>query len=915
MAAPIVTAPTFEHHHDGLGLGYTKPRISWQFEASSDTVAAWKQTGYDIEVTWPSTGAVETFSNHTEESVLVPWPARPLNSREIATVRVRCHGASSTPGSAEVPTTNWSEASTVEAGFLSRDDWKASFITSSKRIGPDGPLQPLRFRKTFNLQSHGAVSRARLYITSMGVCQAYINGKSTSDELMAPGWTSYKHRLNYRVHDVSSLLNPEGENVIAIEVAEGWYCGLLGFRGGTRFNYGDQLALLAQLEVDVNDGASSQVITSAEEDWSVTGSAIKQSEIYDGEVYDARAENPSWSCPGAGSHPRENEWISVKQVPWPSTELVAPDAPPVRVTETLEAVDIFKSKSGKTIIDFGQNLVGRVKVKQIELPSGGQLTLSHAEVMDHGELGTRPLRFAKATDTVISAGETIYNWAPQYTFHGFRYVQVDGWSENGSLPPKDSFVAQVMHTDLKRRGYFSCSNATVNQLYKNVIWSMRGNFLSIPTDCPQRNERLGWTGDIQVFCPTASLLFNSVGMLKDWLQDLAAEQLQEGRDAIPPFVCPEIPIPGWPHMPAAIWDDVIVLTPYELYKYGGDGEILSRQFISMQSWLERGVDRGPDGLWNPDRWQLGDWLDPIAPPNDPSNGPSDPLLISDAYLIHTTDTFARVCEILGKPEAAKYKAQVSDLRRKFQAKYITPVGNLMSNTQTGLALAVQFSLYRNEQDLELARDQLVKLVRRGRFNITTGFAGTPVIAHALTKLNQPQLAYRMLLEKTCPSWLYPVTMGATTIWERWNSMLPDGSINPGQMTSFNHYALGSIADWLHGTVGGISPAETWKTFLVRPVPGGNITHADVSFDGPYGLVQCKWKLDSNRFSMVLTVPPNSSAKVILPSSLQKDVVGAEEEFTILESGTHQLSCEFYPAEWPPKPIIAPHIVPPEECIA
>ena len=914
MAAPTVAAPTFEHHHDGLGLGYAKPRISWQFGTTPDTAPSWMQTDYDIEVTWSATGEVENFSGQSDESVLVPWPARALNSREAAKVRVRCHGTGIVSGSEAASTTGWSEASEVEVGFLSKENWKASFITSSKRIGPDGPLQPLRFRREFELSSKGGISRARLYLTAMGVCQAYINGKPTSDELMAPGWTSYQHRHNYRVHDVSSLLNPNGENVIAIEVSEGWYCGVLGVRGGTRFIYGDRLAVLAQLEIDADDGTSTQVLTSDNGNWSCTGSAIKLSEIYNGEIYDARTDDHSWNQTGAGW--RDDGWISVTKVPWPSAELVAPDAPPVRVTEMIEVKEVFKSKSGQTILDFGQNLVGRVQIRQLDLPSGGELSLRHAEVMENGELGTRPLRLAKATDIITSAGETIRDWVPQFTFHGFRYVQVDGWPGDGSLPPKENFVAQVMHTDMRRRGYFSCSNSSVNQLYKNVAWSMRGNFLSVPTDCPQRNERLGWTGDIQVFGPTANFMFDSVGMLKDWLQDLASEQLEEGQDGVPAFICPGIPLQGWPaSMPAAIWDDVVVLTPYDLYKSGRDEEILSRQFTSMQAWLKQGVDRGSDGLWNPDRWQLGDWLDPIAPPNDPSNGPSDPLLIADAYLIHTTETFVRICEILRKHELLeKYSDQVRQLRERFQHKYITPAGNLMSNTQTGLALAIQYSLYRNGQELGQARDQLVKLTRRARFNIATGFAGTPVIAHALTKVKQSQFAYRMLLEKTCPSWLYPVTMGATTIWERWDSMLPNGSINPGTMTSFNHYALGAIADWLHTTVGGISPAETWKTFLVRPVPGGNITSADVSFSGPYGLIQCSWQLEGNIFSMSLTVPPNSTAKVILPSAIQEPI-GTEEDFAILKSGVHHLRCEFYPAEWPPKPIIAPHVQPPAEFIA
>ncbi|KAI1448608.1 bacterial alpha-L-rhamnosidase-domain-containing protein [Annulohypoxylon stygium] len=912
MSAPELTAPTFEHHHSGFGLGYSRPRISWQFRPTPDTLAGWIQKRYEIEITWSADQKVEHFTSFSKESVLVPWPARPLSSRENALVRVRSHGKCS---DGSVSQTAWSPVSEVEAGFLSRDDWMASFITSSTRIGPDGPLQPLWFQKEFTPeQPLGEKWHARLYLTAMGVCQAYINGVPTSNEEMAPGWTSYKHRLNYRVHDVTSFINPNEKNVIAIEVAEGWYAGTLGFRGGTRFLYGDKLAALAQLEIHDEDSSASSLVVS-DESWRCTGSPIQLSEIYDGELYDARLEDREWNASATSSDTKD--WISVTTVPWPSAELVAPDAPPVRITQTIEAVDMFKTNSGKTVIDFGQNLVGKIQVRKIDVPQGTHLTFRHAEVMEHGELGTRPLRLAKATDTVISAGKPIVNWTPKFTFHGFRYLQIEGWPEDSTLLSKDNFAAYVMHTDLKRRGDFSCSNALVNQLYQNVIWSMRGNFLSIPTDCPQRNERLGWTGDIQVFCPTASFLFDTIGMLKDWLQDLAAEQLQEGRGGIPPFVCPEIPMSGWPHMPEAIWDDIVVLTPHVLYRFSKDQQILSRQFVGMQQWLENGVKRGDDGLWDEDHWQLGDWLDPKAPPNDPSNGPTDTILVADAYLVHTTEVFAQICAALGKVDLAeKYDLQTKDLRNKLQHKYITPAGKLVSNTQTGISLAIQFLLYRNAQELSLAAHDLTKLVQRARFNIATGFAGTPIIAHALTKVYRSQLAYRMLLEKTNPSWLYPVTMGATTIWERWDAMLPDGSINPGTMTSFNHYALGSIADWLHATVGGISPDEPgWKRILVRPVPGGNITHAEVSFNGPYGLVSCEWKLVDQKFSMALTVPPNSTARVILPSDLPNDVRDEEVQSKILGSGIHHLECEFKAAEWPPKRLIAPHIQPPNEEIA
>ncbi|KAK8118086.1 uncharacterized protein PG998_006367 [Apiospora kogelbergensis] len=910
MSSPLVSKVIFEHHHDGFGLGFSSPRLSWQFIASEQTAPSWTQTAYEIEVEWlSSTSKAETFSVESNESILVPWPAKPLSSRARAAVRVRVQGRGSGKDATSLETTSdWSEAAIVEAGLLKREDWVASFIAAdTKAIALDSDedgLHPVRFRKEFTLDAAASLdsgSRARLYISGLGVYMAYINGKRTSDEEMAPGWTDYNYRLNYRVHDVTGLLKPGETNVLAVEVAEGWYAGRLGWGGGTRFIYGKDLGILAQLEIH-SGGKVEPWRTTTDTTWKVASSPIRTSSIYDGEVFDARENTDAkvdWNRALQQGVDVQTDWGATRELPWPAGELVAPNAAPVRVVKTVDAVSVFQSDSGKTIIDFGQNLVGKVQVQEIDIPKDSEVTLKHAEVMENGELGTRPLRLAKATDTIISAGQPLRQWTPQFTFHGFRYVQVDGLTQ--PTPTKENFKALVMHTDLKRRGEFTCSNAKVNQLHSNIRWSMDGNFLSIPTDCPQRDERLGWTGDIQVFSPTANFLYNTTGMLGDWMLDLQSEQMAFD-DCIPPLVSPSIPIPGWPHSPAAIWDDVVVLTPYALYQSSGDRTILERHFESMQGWLEKGVLRDPaDGLWDQGHWQLGDWLDPKAPADDAAGGATDDVLVADTYLCHVTDVFADVCRILGKTEAhAAYAGQAARLKQSFQHKYISPAGNLMSSTQTGVALAVRFGLYRDDpRELETARFRLDKLVRREQFHIATGFAGTPAILGALTAVGKPQLAYRMLLEEMCPSWLYPVTMGATTVWERWDSMLPDGRINPGSMTSFNHYALGAVAEWLHATVGGITtkPGSGWRTVLVQPVPGGDLTSAAVSFDGPYGMVSCEWRLEGKKFTMKLVVPPNSYAEVTLPS---------ETSVQRVESGTHSFSCDFDPGEWPPQPILQPH---------
>ncbi|EPS31496.1 putative alpha-L-rhamnosidase [Penicillium oxalicum 114-2] len=887
-APPSIASVSFEQHASGRGIGIREPRISWRFSANEHTERDWVQTAYTLEITRNSEPP-ESHHVLSAESVLVPWPSHPLRSREVAHVRVRANGGSNPQH------TEWSEWTTVECGLLKRADWAAKAITSPLQQS-EGPLRPLRFRKTFTLPA-AAIKHARLYITSLGVFQAYINGISVGDHCMSPGWTSYKHRLNYEVFDVASLLQPSRTNVIAVEVAEGWYATRLGFGGGRRFVYGNEMALIAQLEIDTGNEKRSILTDST---WKCHVSAIVSSEIYDGEVYDAREEQPGWldNCPMD-----EASWKSVRETEFPTTELVSPSAPPVRVTQVVKAVNLVKTPLGRIIFDFGQNLVGRLRVPSLNKPANHSVTFTYAEVLERQELCTRPLRKAKCTDTCISAGAEIRDWAPQFTFHGFRFVQVDGWSPEDEIDPLtlDSFVAEVMHSDLERSGWFTCSQPMVNKLHENAIWSMRGNFLSIPTDCPQRDERLGWTGDIQVFAPSACFLYDTAGMLSDWLKDLAAEQLASS-NAIPPFVVPNVlPETVWPVFPQALWDDVAILLPWTLYQNYGDTEVLRRQYPSMTTWLDRGIQRGPDRLWDDTLFQLGDWLDPTAPPDRPGDARTDGTLVADAYLVHVTRTLATIAAILNeKADAARYELEFLALKSRFQYKYISPEGYLVGDTQTALSLAIVFELIDSPIQIVNAGARLARLVRKAQFRVSTGFAGTPLITHALTATGHVQLAYRMLQEQSCPSWMYPITMGATTIWERWDSMRPDGSINPGEMTSFNHYALGSIINWLHKTVAGVSPLEPgWRRVLVHPIPGGTVNQAEAIYNTVYGRLECRWKIVWGKFELEVMVPPNSWARVVLPGE------GAQGGHWV-GSGTWTFETWFdSQIGWPPQELSAP----------
>jgi len=913
MAKIKVSRPLIEHHNYGdadaslpIYTGHRQPRLSWSFEATDDTLRGWHQTHYTVKLSAWGQPHPDIYVE-SSESVLVPWPGKPLSSDSSCRVKVRVDGEDE---HGNLVSSLWSDETTVE--FVPpREQLTANFVGSAQPQ-PDGPLRPLRFRKFFNVPDYdGLADKAKLYVTAYGVYQVYINGERIGNDQMAPGWTSYTHRHLYQTHDVREHLRP-GRNVIGIEVAEGWYAGRLGWAGQRQF-YGKDLGVFAELQVVASETEGAVTVTT-DDTWECGYGPLMISDIYDGEVYAQENEQVGWRDNSTSE--QSGQWMPTKVLPPTRAKLLPSEVPPVKVTEHIKPVQIFENKSGKTIIDFGQNMVGKLLVKGLLKPLGQEIVFRHAEVIEDNKIGIRPLRSAEAKDTILSNGQEIETWSPQHTFHGFRYVEVTGWSPSDEQCPltMESIEALVMHTNMKRTGWFSCSDPLVNKLHENTVCSMRGNFLSIPTDCPQRDERLGWTGDIQVFGPSANFLFDTSAMLGHWLEDVASEQ--KDNDGIPPFVVPNILTSdtgdnSWGKFPQAVWDDVVVLLPWSLYRAFGDVEILKRQYPSMQMWLEQGVRRGADGLWDPSFHQLGDWLDPSAPPDRPGEAKTDGTFVADAYLVHVTHLMNIISDVVGhKGEAAKYAIEHKKLKKAFGRKYITIEGLPVADTQTGLALAIVFDLFKTPDQAKVAAARLGRAVRLADFKVATGFVGTPIVTHALSSVGLQNLAYRMLFEKECPSWLYPITMGATTVWERWNSMLPDGSINPGEMTSFNHYALGSIVNWLHEVVGGISPLEPgWKHSLVRPVPGGSLTHAEVKHDTPYGMLSCKWSIEAGQFRLSLTVPPNTTAKVVMPDRQASHVLGDTEEGFEVGSGNYEFSCAYEPEKWKPEAIPIPFYTP------
>ena len=730
------------------------------------------------------------------------------------------------------------------AGFSDRG---AVFIGARARPRSEEGDPAVYFRRAFGL-APGIVS-ATLWVTALGVVEPYLNGVRVGDEVLEPGWTSYRHRLVVRRHDVTSLVRP-GANAFGAIVGEGWATGKLGYEAiARRRQFADRVALFAVIEVRYPDRAA-LVVT--DERFRAGEGSVRANSIYDGVTIDARLEPAGWTEPGFD----DGAWGPVEPVGWDPATLIAPIAPPIRRIEELAPVAIRSSRRATTIVDFGQNIAGWARLR-LTGPRGHAVTVRHAEVLVDGEPDYTTLRTAQATDRYVTAGSGPEGFEPRFTYHGFRYAEIEGLPHD--LSP-DDVRAVVVHSDMARTGWFESSNELVNRLHRNVVWAMRDNFVGLPTDCPQRDERLGWTGDLNAFAPTAVYLYDVSDLLRSWLDDLASEQRARG---FVPYVIPDVQHTY--KAPTALWSDVAVSLPWTLYWEYGDLEILRRCYESMAAFT-RSVEALLDdrGLWS-SGFQFGDWLDPAAPPDRPSRGKTDPHLVATAYFAKVAREMAATASALALSEDAQHFTALAErVRTAFRAEYVTAHGRITNESATAYALAIQFGLLDAGQ-LVVAGRRLADIVRQDGCRISTGFAGTPHLAPALTRTGHTDTAYALLLQQEAPSFLYPVTRGATTIWERWDAILPDGTVNPSGMTSLNHYALGSIAHWLHTVVAGIEPTSPgYRTVRLAPRPGGDLTFAKAAHETPRGRIAVEWQRKDETMTLRVVVPPGTTATVELP---------------------------------------------------
>ena len=833
------------HQVNPMSVDVQNPALSWKLVSDSRNVL---QTAYQIEVFSGKTRVWNSGKVLSSTSVNIPYSGLHLRSGERYEWRVKVWDNQGNVSA-------WSSPAFWQMGILNPAEWQAKCISagpnSDSTVYEPCPL----FRKEFTLKKQ--IKRATLYASAPGLYKAYLNGKPVTNAMFTPGWTSYPNRIQYQAHDVTHFL--ETKNTLGAIVAKGWYSGRIGWQGYCNF-YGNENGVFLQLNIEFNDGTK-QIITT-DESWKTSTGTIRYADIYDGECIDARINKQDWLTFGFS----DKDWQKATTINFPVEKLAAQNAPFVKKQEVLYPKSIVRKSNDVFIVDFGQNFSGIVNLK-LNGEAGDSVIVTHAEVLDKaGEFYTGNLRTALQKDVFILSGNGIDTFEPAFTFHGFRYVKIENYK--GELSEGD-IKAFALYSDIKNTGNFSCSDSLLNQLQHNIQWGQKSNFLDIPTDCPQRDERLGWTGDAQVFSRTAMFNADCYTFFSKWLADLQAEQQSDG--AVPFFV-PRLKTPT--EFSAAGWADAATIIPWNMFLVYGDTTILRKQYESMKGWVIYMKNKSVNYLWNTN-WHYGDWL--FYSPEDDLYGDAaitNKHFIAQCFFAHSTHLLINAATVLGNnADVAVYSELLTNIKKAFLHEYVTPGGRLISETQTAYTLVLQFDML-PENMRPLIANRLVENIQYYNNHLTTGFLGTPYLMHVLSRFGKNETAFQLLMQKTYPSWLYPITKGATTIWERWDGIKPDGSFQNEEMNSFNHYAYGAIGDWLYRVVAGINQdAENpgYKHVILKPQPGGGLTHAKASLETVYGKIISDWKIEKGEFHYKVEIPANTTATVVLPTGFGKKI--------------------------------------------
>ncbi len=847
-----------EYRSDPLAIEAVPPRLSWVLVSSRRRQA---QTAYRILVA----SSLETLeTDHadlwdsgrvvSDQTLHIPYAGQALSSRQQCWWKVQVWDQDGQPSP-------WSGPATWRMGLLAASDWQAQWIAATSTDDPE----PVMLRRDFSVQ--GPLRRAMIHSSGLGLYELHLNGRRIGDARLAPECTLYRKRIQYQSYDVTRLLHP-GINVLTAYLAEGWYAGTVFLRDGAP---GSPLCLLAQLEMERPDGHTETVVTDSS--WRVkTGGPLVKSGIYAGETYDARREEAGWHQADFVAE----GWAQARIVdPPPDARLVAQPNEPIRVTQEILPIQVVERGSGTYVIDFGQNLVGWCRLA-VTGPAGTTITLRHGEMLDEGNVYTRNLRGARQEDSYILRGGGPEVWEPRFTYHGFRYVEVTGWP--GALTA-GALVARVVHSDAAMTGRFACSHPLLTRLMDNIVWTQRGNLLGMPTDCPQRDERLGWCGDIHAFAQTAIFTMDLGAFFTKWLADLRDSQAADGRfpDFAPSFADVGKPyrnLPPWRGIFAGVpaWGDAGTVVPWRAYVNYADPRLLAEHFTAARRWVDIIHQLNPGLLWEHERGNdYGDWLngDVVKIAGFPQGISEVPkAVLATAFFAHSADLVARMARVLGRSEdAVRFARLHRDIAAAFRSAYVDAETRIRGDTQAGYALALHFGLLTPDQRPQ-ALSHLLTAITRYHGHASTGIQATHRMLLELSANGQHELAYRLATLRDAPSWGYSIDQGATTIWERWDGYVAGRGFQDPGMNSFNHYALGSVGEWMWRELVGIHPDEERPGFrhvIIRPRPAGDLTWVKATYDSIRGPISVHWHLTGDRMTLEVNLPAHVTATIHVPT--------------------------------------------------